>query len=276
MNPPLPLAEARSAAATTAVIQMVEGAVGTFGATGSPSVEGINWSISAGDYWVVGGLPGSGKTDLLATMAGLYRPIRGTLRLFGSDIAELAEEDFLAARMRIGLVFENGGRMFNHLTVADNVALPLRYHHNGPLAETDGRVNKILEATGLIDLAAHTPGQIKHACRQRVGLARALSVHPEVLLLDNPLAGLGQQETRWWREFLARLAAGHDLMEGRPATLVVACHDLRPWADQGEQFALLKQKRWLPVGGRAKLTCSDEPLLRELLAADFGGGQPVG
>jgi len=65
-------------------------------------------------------------------------------------------------------------------------------------------------------------------------------------------------------------------MEGRPTTLVVACHDLRPWTDQGKQFALLKQKRWALIGGRAELTCSNDPLLRGLLALDFSGGQPVG
>ena len=264
------------AAGTAPAIQMIDMTVGIADVVETVPLEGIHWSILAGDYWVVGGPPGSGKTDLLATMAGLYRPLRGTLRFFGNDMADLAEDTFLAIRRRIGLVFENGGRLFNHLTVADNVALPLRYHHDGSPAETDERVKAILGATGLAQFADDTPGQIKHGWRQRVGLARALALRPEVLLLDNPLAGLAPPESRWWREFLARLSAGHDLMHGRPATLVIACHDLRPWSDQGKQFALLKQKRWHLIGGRTELACSAEPLLRELLTVDFGGGQPVG
>jgi len=59
-------------------------------------------------------------------------------------------------------------------------------------------------------------------------------------------------------------------------TLVIACHDLRPWVDQGKQFALLKQRRWLDVGSRAALTRSDEPLLHELMATEFGVGHPGG
>jgi len=266
----------RAAGGGGPVIELVNLSVGAGGRPDSAALEGINWRISAGDYWVVGGLPGSGKSDLLATMAGLYRPLSGTLKLFGSDVAELSEDDFMAARLRIGLVFEGGGRLFNQLSVAENVALPLRYHRSQPGVETGERVKAILDATELTPWAKSTAGRINLARRQRVALARALAMSPEALLLDNPLAGPGLQEARWWRDFLAQLARGHELLRGRPVTLVVACHDLRPWADQGKQFALLKQKRWLAIGRRAELTCSDEPLLHELLATEFGVGQPGG
>jgi ABC-type transporter Mla maintaining outer membrane lipid asymmetry ATPase subunit MlaF len=251
---------------------MIDVAIGSPSEAESASVEGVDWSISAGDYWIIGGPPGSGKSDLLATMAGLYRPLRGTLRFFGRDVAELAEDEFLAARMRIGLVFENGGRLFNHLTIAENVALPLRYHHGGDAADTGERVKEILERTGLTPFADCTPGKIKHSWRQRAGLARALAMRPDVLLLDNPLAGLGPQESRWWREFLAGLPAGRGVMQGRPVALAIAGHDLRPWTGEGKQFALLKQNQWVPVGGPTELACCDEPLLRELLAADLNPG----
>ena len=245
----------RAASVGGQIIELVDVRVAAGGRQHAAALEGINWRIAAGDYWVVGGLPGSGKSDLLATLAGLYRPLGGTLNLFGSDVAALSEEDFSAARMRIGLVFENGGRLFNQISVAENVALPLRYHRGQTEIENGERVKAILDATG-------------------VALARALALGPEVLLLDNPLGGPGLQEARWWRDFLAQLAGGHELLRGRPVTLVIACHDLRPWADQGKQFAVLKQKRWLAVGGRADLTCGDEPLLHELLATEFGVGQP--
>jgi ABC-type transporter Mla maintaining outer membrane lipid asymmetry ATPase subunit MlaF len=256
------------------VIELVNVSVGAGGRPDLSSLEGINGRISAGDYCVIGGLPGSGKSDLLATLAGLYRPLSGRLKLFGRDVAELSEDDFMGARLRIGLVFEGGGRLFNQLSVAENVALPLRYHRS----ETGigERVQAILDATGLTPWAENMAGRINLARRQRVALARALAMSPEALLLDNPLAGLGLQEARWWRDFLAQLAHGHELLRRRPVTLVVACDDLRPWADQGKQFALLKQKRWLAVGGRSDLTCGEEPLLHELLATEFGVGQRGG
>ena len=263
-------------AAAGPVIELADVSVGAGGRPDSASLEAITWRISSGDYWVVAGLPGSGKSDLLATLAGLYRPLGGTLRLFGRDVAGSSEDDFMTARLRIGLVFEGGGRLFNQISVAENVALPLRYHRSQLGFGVGERVKAILDATGLSPWAESAAGRINRARRQRLALARALALGPEVLLLDNPLGGEAFQEARWWRDFLARLAAGHELLRGRPVTLVVTCHDLRPWVDQGTHFALLKQKRWLAVGGRADLTGGDEPLLHELMAPEFGGGQPAG
>lgn len=258
-----------SRAASGALIEMIGLTVGAADSPASALVEEVNWSIRAGDYWVVGGLPGSGKSNLLATAAGLNRPQRGTLRWFGKDVGELSDEALLAARSRVGIVFENGGRPFNHLTVAENIALPLRYHRDRSPGEVRETVEKILQFAGLTSLASMTPSRVKPAERQRLALARALTMSPDVLLLDNPLAGLAPQEARWWRDGLADLSAGHDIAGGRAVTLVVACHDLRPWADQGRQFALLNQGLWLPVGGREALAACAEPLLQELLATPF-------
>lgn len=262
-------------APATERVPVIEAEALAIGMAQSPDaivVERIDARIGAGDYWVVGGPAGSGKSDLLATMAGMQRPARGRLRFFGTNVNEAGDEELLQARRRIGLVFENGGRLFNHLTVAENVALPLRYHCNLSADETQETVEEMLSFTGLTSLAHLTPGRIKLPARQRIALARALALKPEVLLLDNPLAGLGPQETGWWLEFLARLSRGGEWAEGKPVSLVVTCHDLRPWTEQARQFALLKRKQWLFVGGRAELACSGEPLLRELLAADFRTG----
>ena len=265
MNADTPTPEPPDAAPATAVIEVIGASVGAGAAGGNALVEGIDCCIAAGDYWVVGGPPGSGKSSLLATMAGLFRPLKGRLRFFGRDSAGLDDDEFLTVRLRIGLVFENGGRVFNHLTVRENIALPLRYHQDLRGDATEGRVQAVLEATGLGPLSDRLPGEIKHPWRQRVGLARALALGPEVLLLDNPLSGLGPQDSRWWTAFLDRLSAGHEVLGRRPATLVIATHDLRPWAAKGKQFALLKQGCWLALGGPAELADSDELLLRELL-----------
>jgi len=263
----------RSKEAAVPLIEMIGLSVGAADSSESALVEEVNWSICSGEYWVVGGLPGSGKSDLLATAAGLNRPQRGTLRWFGKEVSELDEEGLKASRSRVGIVFENGGRPFNHLTVVENIALPLRYHRNRSPAEVRETVEKILQFAGLTLLANMTPSRVKPAERQRVALARALAMSPDVLLLDNPLAGLAAQEARWWRDCLADLSAGHDIVGGQPITLVVTCDDLRPWADQGKQFALLNQKRLMPMGGRVELAHSAEPLLQELLAAQFSTGQ---
>src|SRR5437773_2436854 len=91
-------------------------------------LQDVHWVVGAGEYWVVGALPGSGKSDLLSTAAGLQKPLAGNVRLFDQDIPNLREEKLVQARLRAGLVFEQGARLFQHMTVFENVALPLRYH----------------------------------------------------------------------------------------------------------------------------------------------------
>ena len=150
---------------------MINVAVASAQSSGRRSVEGIDWRVNAGDYWVVGGLPGSGKSDLLATAAGLQRPLSGTHLLFGIDLTQLNESELLAERLRIGLVFENGGRLFSHLTVAENIALPLRYHRDCSDDEVQQRVKAILALTDLTDEAERLPAQTTRAGRQRAALA---------------------------------------------------------------------------------------------------------
>ena len=120
--------------------------------------EGINWTVSAGDYWVVAGLHGSGKSDFLLMTGGLMGPRRGRYLFFGEEMP-IFEEARLKKRLRLGLVFD-GGQLLNHLTVTENVALPLRYHHNLSRREGTAAVSELLEYTELTLWAESTPGTV--------------------------------------------------------------------------------------------------------------------
>ncbi|NBV22006.1 MAG: ATP-binding cassette domain-containing protein [Proteobacteria bacterium] len=230
-------------------------------------VENVNWRLHPGDFWAVGGLQWAGKSDWLTTVAGLQRPATGQHLLFGEPTPAMTQVELLAARRRIGLVFENGGRLFSHLTVEENVALPFCYHHNCPKDEARETVAAVLQLTGVGELAGQLAGQLNRSWRQRVALARALVLQPEVLLLDNPLAGLDPRQTRWWLETLDALNAGHAWMNGRPLTLVATADELRLWGTHARRFGWLQDRRWLDLGGRAELAASGEPSLQDILAA---------
>src|SRR5262245_42760340 len=90
-------------------------------------LEGVNWTMAVGDFWAVAGLLRAGKSELMALAAGLTRRARGSCRLFGRELVAGFEHERLSLRLRGGLVFD-GGQLLHHLTLAENIALPLRYH----------------------------------------------------------------------------------------------------------------------------------------------------
>lgn len=232
-------------------------------------VTGVNWTVAAGDFWVVAGLQGSGRSDFLMLAAGLMPPRTGEHRLFGEPTAAFGESR-LPQRLRVGLVFD-GGQLLNHLTVFENVALPLRYHRNLPRAEIETDVRAMLEATGLLPWASSTPGALPRAWRKRAGLARALMLRPELLLLDCPLSGLDLRHVNWWLNCLDELARGHALLGGRPLTLVVTGDDLHFWRGRARQFALLEDRRLTVLGDWTQVECSTHPAVRTLLEGHRAG-----
>jgi len=200
-------------------------------------LEGVNWRVSRGDYWVVAGLQRSGKTDLLAVAGGLLPPARGVCRLFGWETGVGSEGEVRAARKRVGVVLE-GGQLLHHLTVAENVSLPVRYHRNAGLKEGVAEVTPLLEWAALSPWTQALPEQISRSARARAGLARALALKPEVLLLDNPLSGLDPRDSAWWLSSLEELSRGHPWLEGRPLTLIVTGDTFRPWRTFARQCAV--------------------------------------
>lgn len=230
-------------------------------------LEDVNWVIRAGDFWAVGAPPGAGKTDLLSTAAGLQKPIKGVHRLFGTDTSLLNEQELTEKRLRVGMVFTSG-RLFPHLTVAENLALPICYHSNWHLERAQDEVRAALELTGLERVAGLRPTQVTRNLHQRIGLARALALQPEVLLVDNPLVSIDPRQSRWWIDFLCKVAEGHPKI-GRRLTLVVATDDFRPWMEVAREFAVIRDKKLEIVGGREQVRESTEPSIRELLTHGF-------
>ena len=248
---------------TVPVIDMQEVAIGAMREPSLLLAEGVNWRVAPGDYWAVAGLQGSGKSDFLMTVAGLVPPVAGSYRLFGEQMP-IFDEERLKTRLRMGLVF-GGGQLFNQLTVAENVALPALYHEDLAPLQAESKLQRWLEAMELTPWATRMPSSLGQNWKKRVGLARALVLQPELLLVDDALGGLDPRHTNWWLAFLDALSQGHPLLEGRPLTLVMTTADLRPWKGHARQFAALKNRKFTVLGSWSQLESVTDELVRELL-----------
>lgn len=207
-------------------------------------VRGVDWRVEPGQRWVLAGPSGSGKSSVLQVAAGLLRPARGRQRLFGIDLAELGERDLLSHRIKVGMVFGGAGRLFQHLTVAENVALPLFYHDRDRDSSRLDQVAELLEAFGLAAWAGRYPREVPRRWLQRVALARALALEPEALLVDEPASGLGPHELEWWQVFVNDCPRRNLACCRFVRTLVVTAPDPAAWAGMMDRVARVDAGRW--------------------------------
>jgi ABC-type transporter Mla maintaining outer membrane lipid asymmetry ATPase subunit MlaF len=254
-----------------AAIEMRGVSVGTMRDTSFTVVEDVNWTVAPGEFWVIAGQQHSGKSDFLKMTAGLMAPVKGSYRLFGNETRTFGEAE-LPERLRLGFVFE-GGQLFHHLTLGENVALPLQYHHNLSAGAAAREVQSLLDLMELAPLADVTPANVAADWLQRAALARALVLKPDVLLLDNPFRGLGARHLQWWLRFLDRLWRGHEWSGGRRMTMVATTDDLSHlagWENADRKFALLRDKKLIPLGSWRAVEATNDPVVKELLAMPVG------
>ena len=250
------------------VVEMRDAAISTLRDSSLTVVENVNWSVAPGEFWVVAGQQQSGKSDLLMTAAGLLLPARGSCRVFGCETDSFGEAQ-LAERLRVGFVFA-GGKLFSQLTVAENVALPLRYQKNLSATEAAREVETLLKIMELTPFAHSTSANLAANWRQRAALARALILKPELLLLDQPLGGLGVRHRQWLLQFLEQLQRGHEWLGGRPLTIIASTDDLRSWRNPQRKFAVLDEKSFSVVGAWNEVASSASHAVKELLAEPTG------
>ncbi len=181
------------------------------------ALRGIDLNIAAGDYVSIMGPSGSGKSTLLNLIGLLDRPSSGTYKLDGGDVTDLTDEQQAKVRSeKVGFVFQ-AFHLVPRLTAAMNIELPLILAGIPP-AERKTRVAQLLENYGLTDRADHRPDQISGGQRQRVAIARATSMHPAVLLADEPTGNLDQATGKEVMNLLEQLVA-------QQVTLIVVTHD---------------------------------------------------
>ncbi|MCE9619458.1 MAG: ABC transporter ATP-binding protein [Planctomycetes bacterium] len=240
-------------------------------------LDGINLDISEGETMVIMGGSGCGKSTLLRHLIGSLQPTEGSIKLFGEEMATVGEAGLNAVRKKFGILFQSGA-LFNSMSIADNVALPLREHTSLDAHIIEIQVMIKLELVGLREHANKFPSQISGGMKKRAGLARALALDPRILFYDEPSAGLDPVTSAEIDQLML------DLTRKLGVTSVVVTHEMDSAFTIADRMCMLDKGRALMIDTReafdklrktseadAKALPEKERLIRQFLRGDAQG-----
>ncbi|MEL6328052.1 MAG: ABC transporter ATP-binding protein [Planctomycetota bacterium] len=240
-------------------------------------LQDVNLDVLSGETMVIMGGSGSGKSTLLRLMIGSLKPTAGTIELFGSNICTMNEDQMNAVRQKFGILFQSGA-LFNSMTLAENISLPVSEHTDLDPEIIDIQVQIKLELVGLREHAHKYPSQISGGMKKRAGLARALSLDPQILFYDEPSAGLDPVTSAQIDMLI------NDLSHKLGVTSVVVTHEMDSAFTIADRMAMLDKGKILAVESRhwfeqlrdlpdeeAALRSERERLIRQFLRGDPNG-----
>jgi phospholipid/cholesterol/gamma-HCH transport system ATP-binding protein len=226
---------------------------------GHKVLDGINLHVSRGETLAVLGRSGTGKSVLLRLIIGLETPDTGSIRIHDQDITGLAMDRMGEIRKKMGFLFQHAA-LYDSLTVAENVAFPLEHHRRDMSRRERGdQVIQLLAEVGMEHAVDKMPSDISGGMQKRVGLARALALEPEILLLDEPTAGLDPISSGEIDDLILKLQR-----ERRMASIVVT-HDLHSARTIANSLALLDLGKVVIEGKFEDLQDSDIGFVKEFL-----------
>jgi phospholipid/cholesterol/gamma-HCH transport system ATP-binding protein len=221
-------------------------------------LDGLNLDVEPGETMVLLGGSGSGKSTLLRQIIGLEQPKSGSVIVKGIDITRCSPAELKKVRRSIGVAFQSAA-LFNSLSVADNVALPLREHTSLASSIIDLMVWMKLAVVGLADSRRLLPQELSGGMKKRGAVARALALDPEILVLDEPSAGLDPIVAAELDELILLLKEAFQM------TVIVVTHELPSAFRIADRIAMLHQGKFVMVGTKEEIRASQDPLVRHFL-----------
>lgn len=222
-------------------------------------LNGITLSLNRGETLAVLGRSGTGKSVLLRILIGLETADTGSVRIDGQSIAGLPLDRMSEIRKKMGFLFQHAA-LYDSLTVAENVAFPLEHHRRDlPKAERADRVANLLAEVGMEDAAGKMPSDISGGMQKRAGLARALALGPDILLLDEPTAGLDPISSGEIDDLVLKLQREHQMAS------IVVTHDLHSARTISNRLALLDKGCVVIEGTFDDLQKSDIDFVKQFL-----------
>ncbi|HZE74128.1 MAG TPA: ABC transporter ATP-binding protein [Gemmatimonadales bacterium] len=226
-----------------------------------PVLRGIDLDIATGEIMVVIGRSGGGKSVLLKHLIGLLRPDSGTVAVDGTEITRLRGGELDRVRARYGVVFQ-GGALFDSMSVAENVAFPLREKSRLRHAEIRERVEEKLEQVGLSDMGHKNPAEISGGMRKRVAIARALVTEPEIVFFDEPTTGLDPILVNTIHHLIVELHRKFRF------TAVMVSHEIPEIFEIADRVAMLHEGVIVEVGPPEAVRASTNPIVQQFIRGD--------
>jgi phospholipid/cholesterol/gamma-HCH transport system ATP-binding protein len=229
-----------------------------------PVLRGVDLQIPSGKIVAILGSSGSGKTTLLQLIGGLLRPAAGQVTVCGRDVQALQEAELLALRRRMGMMFQKGG-LFGDMTVFENIAFPIREHTKLPESIIHDLVLMKLHAVGLRGAHGLRPSELSGGMSRRVALARAIALDPELIIYDEPFAGLDPITLNVICNLIRTLNAALG------ATSVIVSYDVQEAMKLAEYLYLLNDGAIVAHGPTGEMLASKDPFVHQFLHAEPDG-----
>jgi len=205
-------------------------------------LRGIDLDLFQGENLVVLGRSGTGKSVLIKLISGLLRPDSGTIEVLGEDVAEISDKELQELRIRIGFSFQNSA-LYDSMTVRKNLEFPLvRNRKNITRQEIDTAVETVLEAVGLSHTINQMPAELSGGQRKRIGIARTLILNPEIMLYDEPTAGLDPITCIEINDLI------NEVQQRYNTSSIIITHDLTCAKSTGDRIAMLLEGQFQRVG----------------------------
>jgi len=244
-------------------------------------LDGVSFELKRGETKVLLGVAGSGKSTILKLCLGLIKPDSGHIYVLGHDVTTMSEEELFDLRSQVGIVFQESA-LFDSLTVRENVAFRLM-EEKLPEQEVEARVREVLRFVELEDAIDKLPAELSGGMRRRVGIARAIITHPEVLLYDSPTGGLDPITSTTIIELIMKqrdvartsaLLVSHRLQDGfmlashyyDPEANRMKAVDGKPMRDVHTSFMVLREGKVIFDGTALDLGRVQDPYIREYIS----------
>ncbi len=223
-----------------------------------PILDGVSFQIQEGESLVIIGRSGGGKSVLLKHIIGLLQPDAGAVVIDGEDITHLNERNLIRVRSKFGMVFQ-GAALFDSMTVAENVAFAFRRERKFTEKEIARKVAEALDMVELPGIEKKMPSELSGGMRKRVGLARAIVYHPQIVLYDEPTTGLDPVVSDSIDKLIIRVT------ECLKVTSVVVTHDMRSARRVGKRLVMLHNKKIYANGTPEDIFASTDPVVRQFI-----------